>query len=289
MSRLVSMTQLPSENEPSTPVQPPSTPSNSPASNPPLVPPTYAPPQGGGYAPQGPVQPPQGAVQPPVQPPQPPVQPPYPGQGYPPPGAPKPPTNVFAIVALVGVFIISLGGIIFGHIALSQIKKTGESGRGMALAATIIGYVRLGIEILVTIIVITAFGFLGLFAASIPDEIDSNFDSLEEQFDGFTDEGDSSDIDMSDMEWPWSGTENDAFCSALDDYDLLFDDELAYYEQLLEVTEDPDFKALIEEQIYFFDADVVELSDEEFDAYLESTTAWSEAHVEMTEMCWGEY
>ena len=37
-----------------------------------------------------------------------------------------------------------LGGIIAGHIALGQIKRTGEGGRGMALAGSIIGYVYTG-------------------------------------------------------------------------------------------------------------------------------------------------
>ena len=50
--------------------------------------------------------------------------------------------NVLAIVSLVTSLLwISLVGIITGHIALSQIKKTGEQGRGLALAGTIIGYV----------------------------------------------------------------------------------------------------------------------------------------------------
>ena len=41
-------------------------------------------------------------------------------------------------------------GIIFGHIALSQIKRTGENGRGMAIAGLVIGYLSLaGIAIMV--------------------------------------------------------------------------------------------------------------------------------------------
>jgi hypothetical protein len=35
----------------------------------------------------------------------------------------------------------ALLGIIFGHIALSQIKRNGQEGRGLAIAGTIIGYV----------------------------------------------------------------------------------------------------------------------------------------------------
>ena len=58
-------------------------------------------------------------------------------------GAPVPEqrTNVLAIVALVLGIVIPPAGIVCGHIALSQIKRTRENGRGLALAGTIIGYV----------------------------------------------------------------------------------------------------------------------------------------------------
>lgn len=81
---------------------------------------------------------------PPVQPPQPPTDAygrPY---GYPYPygyAAPRP-TNALAIVALVLALMgISIGGVVAGHISISQIKRTAEQGRGMALAGLIIGYV----------------------------------------------------------------------------------------------------------------------------------------------------
>lgn len=61
-------------------------------------------------------------------------------------------TNVLAIVSLVSAFFISIVGIITGHIALSQIKKTGEQGRGLAIAGLIIGYVGLVIGIIVAIV-----------------------------------------------------------------------------------------------------------------------------------------
>jgi peptidyl-prolyl cis-trans isomerase B (cyclophilin B) len=61
--------------------------------------------------------------------------------GYTPGYTPAPKTNVLAIVAIILGFIVPIGGIITGHIALSQIKKTGESGHGLALTGTIVGYV----------------------------------------------------------------------------------------------------------------------------------------------------
>jgi hypothetical protein len=48
-------------------------------------------------------------------------------------------TNVLAIIALILGIVIPIGGIICGPIALGQIKRTGENGRGLALAGLIIG------------------------------------------------------------------------------------------------------------------------------------------------------
>lgn len=50
-------------------------------------------------------------------------------------------TNTLAIVALILGIIVPIAGVITGHIALNQVKKTGEAGHGLALAGTIIGYV----------------------------------------------------------------------------------------------------------------------------------------------------
>ena len=67
-------------------------------------------------------------------------------------------TNTLAIVSLVssivGLFSAGLGyiaGIVTGHIALSQIKKSGEEGRSLALSGLIVGYVGIGLSLLVLI------------------------------------------------------------------------------------------------------------------------------------------
>jgi len=62
--------------------------------------------------------------------------------------APSVGTNLTAILALVFCVGGGLVGVIFGHIALSQIKRTGERGRGLALAATILGYMGLAVWVL---------------------------------------------------------------------------------------------------------------------------------------------
>jgi hypothetical protein len=54
---------------------------------------------------------------------------------------PARPTNVLSIVALIAAFVIPLAGIIVGFISLGQIKKTGESGHGLALAGVVLGFV----------------------------------------------------------------------------------------------------------------------------------------------------
>lgn len=72
----------------------------------------------------------------------------YPYGGYPPPTQ----TNTLAIAALVCAFVFAPLGIVFGHISLSQIKKTGEEGRGLALAGLIISYLVCVLTVLVVVL-----------------------------------------------------------------------------------------------------------------------------------------
>lgn len=90
------------------------------------------------------------------QPPQPPYVQPQQAPQYQQPYAPTayatgyaPPTNTLAIIALIGSFLVPIVGIICGHMALAQIKRTGESGRALALAGTIIGYVYTALIVLI--------------------------------------------------------------------------------------------------------------------------------------------
>lgn len=62
-----------------------------------------------------------------------------------------PSTNGFAIAAIIlGIIPILAGtlGIIFGFIARSQIKRTGQGGRGLALTGIIGGFCWLGLIVL---------------------------------------------------------------------------------------------------------------------------------------------
>ncbi|OAT70607.1 peptidylprolyl isomerase [Mycobacteroides immunogenum] len=129
--------------------------------------PPYPTPAGTGYPP---VEPPPAGGYPPI-PPAGPVggepYPPYPQAnpvgypappGYPPPASPYgypapgtyPPvesargTNGFAIASLIlGIVPICAGifGVIFGFISLSQIKRTGQNGRGLAIAGIVLGFI----------------------------------------------------------------------------------------------------------------------------------------------------
>ncbi|MEZ2392173.1 thioredoxin domain-containing protein [bacterium RCC_150] len=52
-------------------------------------------------------------------------------------------TEPLAIASLACSFFISLLGVIFGHVALSRIRRSGDSGRGLAIAGLVIGYIGL--------------------------------------------------------------------------------------------------------------------------------------------------
>ena len=79
-------------------------------------------------------------------------------------------TNSMAIAALVSSLVLAPLGIIFGHIALSQIKHTGEDGKGLAIAGLVIGYLFTGFALLWFV----AFGlFLGALGAAV-DETNYN-------------------------------------------------------------------------------------------------------------------
>lgn len=59
--------------------------------------------------------------------------------GLPTPADPRP-TNGYAITALVSRLVLAPLGIVFGHIALKPIKRTGEAGRGLAIGGLTLGY-----------------------------------------------------------------------------------------------------------------------------------------------------
>lgn len=80
----------------------------------------------------------------------------YPTPGLPPSPPPKPGTNGFAIAALIfGIVGGVLLGVVFGFVALSQIKKSGQGGRGLALAGLILSGLWIVLIIIVLIVAVS--------------------------------------------------------------------------------------------------------------------------------------
>ncbi|TKJ34216.1 DUF4190 domain-containing protein [Blastococcus sp. CCUG 61487] len=83
-------------------------------------------------------------------------QPPHAGAPYPPPAFYGRPTNSLAIVALILSLTFAPAGLITGIIARRQIKRTGEDGDGLALAAVIVGGIVTAFFVLMIVIWIIA-------------------------------------------------------------------------------------------------------------------------------------
>ena len=90
------------------------------------------------------------------------------------PYAPGPPrTNAFAIASLVcslaglvtGISVIA--GIVLGHIALNQIKQTGEEGRSFAIAGLAIGYGLLVVGLLILVAAVFFVAILGAYTTTV--------------------------------------------------------------------------------------------------------------------------
>ena len=97
------------------------------------------------------------------------------GYGYDPNGYAPPPygypvaggTNGFAIAAFVCAFFLPLLGVVFGFLALNQIKRTGEGGRSLAIAGIVISIALMAFFLILSISLIAAAG-----------SIDSSYGSL---------------------------------------------------------------------------------------------------------------
>jgi len=92
------------------------------------------------------------------------------------PYAPTAPTNSLAVVALVsGILswvlcpiVAAIVAVITGHVARSQIRRTGEGGGGVALAGLILGYAHLAAFAVLTLIWVLLLGGFAILAASSP-------------------------------------------------------------------------------------------------------------------------
>jgi Domain of unknown function (DUF4190)/Domain of unknown function (DUF1707) len=98
----------------------------------------------------------------------------------PPPPAPPPAlrTNGLAIASLVcGVAqmmlwpLATIPAVVLGHVARSQIRRTGEQGAGLALAGLILGWIGVGFAVLATIgivLLVVSFSHGGQSVPAVP-------------------------------------------------------------------------------------------------------------------------
>lgn len=66
--------------------------------------------------------------------------------------------NTLAVVSIASAIsgIGALIAVITGHVSLAQIKRSGESGRGLAIAGTVLGYLHLAGWIIFGILAVVA-------------------------------------------------------------------------------------------------------------------------------------
>lgn len=63
-------------------------------------------------------------------------------------------TNTFALVGFILSFFLGIVGSILCLVGLEEIKKTGEDGKGLAIAGIIIGFIPLVLFILIMLLYI---------------------------------------------------------------------------------------------------------------------------------------
>lgn len=88
-------------------------------------------------------------------------------QQYAAPAAAATSTNVLSIIALISAFVLPfVVPVVLGHISLSQIKRTGEGGKGLAIAALVLGYIEIAAWLIVAGLVIFSLVLLAASGAS---------------------------------------------------------------------------------------------------------------------------
>ncbi len=97
--------------------------------------------------------------------------PPYPDVGYygypgPPGPAQAPGTNGLAIASLICSFLFFPLGVVFGHVALSRIKRSHEGGYGLAVAGLVISYL---VAVLSVVAVVATVVFAAFVVRVAPD------------------------------------------------------------------------------------------------------------------------
>ncbi|MGV0160272.1 sensor domain-containing protein [Mycobacterium colombiense] len=78
--------------------------------------------------------------------------PPGPQQPPPPPAPPRDEANVLATLSVVFAFVFAPAGLILGHLALAQIRHSGERGRDRALVGVTLSYVFITAAVIALIV-----------------------------------------------------------------------------------------------------------------------------------------
>jgi protein-disulfide isomerase len=88
-------------------------------------------------------------------------------------GASAPQTNTLAIVSLVTGFFCSIAAVITGHLALGQIRRTNQTGRGLAIAGLVLGYLGIFFTVLAIIFAVLFAASIGAFFSQLNDRVDA--------------------------------------------------------------------------------------------------------------------
>lgn len=75
-------------------------------------------------------------------------------------------TNTLAILSLVFGFLVNIVGIVLGFVALNQIKRTGEKGRGLAITGIVVGFISLISGIIFAILMLAGLNEVAKSAAA---------------------------------------------------------------------------------------------------------------------------
>ena len=81
-----------------------------------------------------------------------PGSPPVTGRVFPPSGRPSGEVNKFATLSIVFAFVFAPVGAVLGHVALSQIKRSGQRGRERAIVGLTISYVIIVLAVIALVI-----------------------------------------------------------------------------------------------------------------------------------------
>jgi protein-disulfide isomerase len=87
-------------------------------------------------------------------------------------GPVAPRTNTLAIVSLVTGFFCSIAAVITGHLALGQIRRTDQAGRGLAIAGLVLGYAGIFLTVLAVIFAVLFAASIGTFFSQLDDRAD---------------------------------------------------------------------------------------------------------------------